>query len=67
VKVLIEVSGGVVQAVAATPGVDVMLVDWDNIEAGDPFPEGFDYGPTGDPEGEAALLRDEYDKMTSEQ
>jgi hypothetical protein len=34
-QVVIEVSGGVVQAVYAEDGTQVILVDWDNIKAGD--------------------------------
>ena len=33
--VVIEVSGGVVQAVYTDAEVDVVLVDWDNIREGD--------------------------------
>ncbi len=38
-KVLIEVSGGIVQAVYADAPIEVCLVDWDNITTGDPRPE----------------------------
>jgi hypothetical protein len=36
-RILIEVSGGVVQNVVSDFPVDVLLRDEDNIEAGDPF------------------------------
>ena len=35
-KVIIEVSGGVVQAAYADDDVKVIVVDWDDHEAGDP-------------------------------
>ncbi len=35
-KVIIEVSGGVVQAAYADSDVQVVVVDWDDQEAGDP-------------------------------
>ena len=35
VRVVIEVFGGVVQAIYAPRFVEVVLVDWDNINAGD--------------------------------
>ena len=31
-RILIEVRGGVVQEVYATPKVEVAIVDWDNVE-----------------------------------
>jgi len=34
-EVVIEVSGGVVQAVYTNRDIKVILVDWDNIEQGD--------------------------------
>lgn len=34
-RVVVEISGGNVQNVYADGSVDVELVDWDNIEAGD--------------------------------
>lgn len=44
IKIIIEVSGGLVQAVYSpmiTPGVlDVVVYDHDNIKAGDEPPEG---------------------------
>jgi hypothetical protein len=38
-KIVIEVSGGNVQAVYADRVVEARLVDWDNIKAGDPPPQ----------------------------
>lgn len=35
-KVVIEVSGGVIQAAYADDDVEVIVVDWDDYEAGDP-------------------------------
>jgi hypothetical protein len=40
---LIEVSGGVVQSVNADEPIEVLLVDYDNIGAGDGPP--YDYKP----------------------
>ena len=42
-KILVVVEGGLVQAICANEEVDVMLVDWDNINSGDDFPDDFDY------------------------
>jgi len=35
-KVIVEVSGGVVQAAYADDDVEVVIIDWDNQKAGDP-------------------------------
>jgi hypothetical protein len=38
-KIVIEVSGGVVQEVYSDdPSVNVVLIDWDNDETGQPVP-----------------------------
>lgn len=42
-KILIWVDGGNIQSIQSTQDVDVMVVDWDNIDAGDDIPEDFDY------------------------
>jgi len=40
VKVVIEISGGNLQSVASNnPDLEFILVDWDNIKAGDDFPD----------------------------
>lgn len=36
--VVVEVSGGVVQEARANAPVDIVIVDWDNINAGDDMP-----------------------------
>ena len=38
-KIVIEVGGGLVTNVYADTAVDVVVVDWDNIGAGDDPPE----------------------------
>lgn len=55
--IVIVVSGGVVQGVASNMDVDVTLVDWDNIKAGDDapeLPEGMTYA-----ENEVAVVVDQ--------
>lgn len=44
-RIVIDVQGGVVNSVHADfpVGVEVMVIDRDNIEAGDPFPDAFDF------------------------
>jgi hypothetical protein len=37
-RVVVEVSGGVVQAVYAAEGTQVLVVDWDDISEGDGCP-----------------------------
>lgn len=37
-KLIVEVRGGVVQAIYGDIAMDACIVDWDNIEAGDPGP-----------------------------
>ncbi len=39
IKIVVEVWGGVVQAVYASAPVYVRIVDWDNIKAGGPKPD----------------------------
>jgi len=58
-KVVIVVSGGVVQGIYAGDFVEVAVVDWDNIEEGD--------GETtfGPPNGNLSDLDDESRKMIS--
>ena len=34
-KILIEVRGGTIQRIAATKYMQIIIVDWDNIDAGD--------------------------------
>jgi hypothetical protein len=43
VKVVIEVLGGVVTAVYAGAFVEVVVVDYDNIKAGDPGPSELEF------------------------
>ena len=38
-RIIIEVDGGIVKNVIADGPVEYILVDWDNLEAGDEFPE----------------------------
>jgi hypothetical protein len=38
-KIVIEVGGGLVTNVYADTGVEIVIVDWDNIDAGDDPPE----------------------------
>jgi hypothetical protein len=39
IRLVVEVSGGLVQNVYADRPTEVIVVDWDNIECGDPKPE----------------------------
>lgn len=38
-KIVVEVGGGLVTNVYADAAVEIVIVDWDNIEAGDDPPE----------------------------
>jgi len=38
-KIVVEVGGGLVTNVYADTAVEIVIVDWDNIEAGDDPPE----------------------------
>ncbi|HEV8259876.1 MAG TPA: hypothetical protein VGQ19_03860 [Burkholderiales bacterium] len=38
-RLVVEVSGGMVQSVYADCPADAIIVDWDNIKCGDPKPE----------------------------
>jgi hypothetical protein len=42
-RMVIVNAGGVVAAVAVDKPVEVMLIDFDNIAAGDSFPDGFNF------------------------
>jgi hypothetical protein len=39
VRILIEVEGGVITRIISTEPIEVITVDWDNIQAGDGFVE----------------------------
>lgn len=43
IKVILEVAGGIVNNVIADGPIEYVLVDWDNLEAGDEFPEMEDF------------------------
>lgn len=38
-RVIVEVRGGVAEVTGCTGNVEVLMVDWDNIKAGDPLPD----------------------------
>lgn len=58
--VVIDVSGGVVQAVFSNvPGLDVVLVDWDNINEGDSACVVGHDDPGAMPESTAQQIRDD--------
>lgn len=42
-KILIEVDGGLIKYIASSSEVEVVIVDWDNIKAGDE-PENLEVG-----------------------
>jgi hypothetical protein len=42
-KIILEVDGGIVKNVIADGPIEYVLVDWDNLEAGDEFPEMEDF------------------------
>lgn len=42
-KIILEVNGGIVTNVIADGPVEYVLVDWDNLEAGDEFPTEEDF------------------------
>jgi hypothetical protein len=45
VKVVVVVRGGAVQAAYSNnKSIDFVLMDWDNIDEGDPYPESFGDG-----------------------
>jgi hypothetical protein len=37
-QIVIQVRGGVVQHIATNTEAEIILIDWDNIEAGDDYP-----------------------------
>ena len=37
-KIIIDVRGGVVQSVTSNAAVEVLVIDWDDDENGEPFP-----------------------------
>jgi len=42
-KIIIEVSGGIAKYIIADEPIQYVLVDWDNLEAGDEFPTMADF------------------------
>lgn len=38
-KVILEVEGGIVKNVISTEPLEYIIVDWDNLKAGDEFPD----------------------------
>lgn len=40
-KIILEVEGGIVKNVIANFPIEYIIVDYDNLEAGDEFPEDF--------------------------
>jgi hypothetical protein len=38
-RILIEVNGGVITRITSTAPIEIITVDWDNIQAGDGFVE----------------------------
>ena len=61
VKIILEVEGGIVKNVISTEPLEYIIVDWDNLEAGDEFPEMEDFRDdiivTPDIEGSLLSLR----------
>jgi len=60
IKVILEVKGGIVNNVIADGPIEYVLVDWDNLEAGDEFPTEEDFRGcqlTSDIEGSLTGLR----------
>ena len=59
VKVILEVEGGIVKNIISTYPLEYVIVDYDNLEAGDEFPEDFrdDIILTEDIEGSLLSLR----------
>ena len=61
VKIILEVEGGIVKNVISTEPLEYIIVDWDNLEAGDDFPEMEDFRDdiivTPDIEGSLLSLR----------
>jgi hypothetical protein len=57
IRVVIEVSGGLVQNVYADGPTEVIIVDWDNIKCGDPKPEQLQFE---DGSGPRFLMSDRY-------
>ena len=54
IKIILEVNGGIVTNVIADGPVEYVLVDWDNLEAGDEFPTEQDY--------RSAVITDDLEK-----
>jgi len=42
-KLILVIKGGVLQSVISNTEIEYVLVDWDNIDAGDDFPTEVDY------------------------
>ena len=61
IRVILEVEGGIVKNVISTEPLEYIIVDWDNLEAGDEFPEMEDFRDdiivTPDIEGSLLSLR----------
>ena len=49
IRLVVEVSRGMVQSVYADSPADVIVVDWDNIKCGDPKPEDLQFDDGSDP------------------
>ena len=43
IRVILEVKGGIVNNVISDGPIEYILVDWDNLEAGDEFPDEADF------------------------
>jgi hypothetical protein len=49
-RLVVEVSGGMVQNVYADYPADVIVVDWDNIKCGDPKPKDLQFDDGSGPQ-----------------
>jgi hypothetical protein len=56
-RLVIEVSGGLVQTVYADGPTEVIVVDWDNIKCGDPKPDELQFD---DGSGPRSLMSERY-------
>lgn len=56
-RLVVEVSGGMVQSVYADCPAEVIVVDWDNIKCGDPEPEDLQFD---DGSGPKSLMSERY-------
>ncbi len=54
-RLIIEVRGGVAQPTASTFPLEVLVVDWDNLNAGEPLPSPLCLAPMTYDQFEAAL------------